>query len=111
MRPTGGIRIELREVALGQTIEPERAGLVTELLGHRMHSLAPPGSLMPGMIGWIVSRGHANRQPCGYRPACVLISILQTRHSPQSPRPAIIRIATGGPTCLIRCLSSSHQPG
>src|SRR6516225_11367778 len=29
----------------------------------------------------------------------ILISFLQTRLKPQSPRPAMIRIAVGGPTC------------
>ena len=29
----------------------------------------------------------------------ILISFLQTRLNPQSPRPAMIRIAIGGPTC------------
>ena len=35
----------------------------------------------------------------GYPPACTLISFLQTKVNPQSPKPAMIRIATGGPTC------------
>ena len=29
----------------------------------------------------------------------ILISFLQTRLNPQSPRPAMIRIAVAGPTC------------
>jgi hypothetical protein len=29
----------------------------------------------------------------------ILISFLQTRLNPQCPRPAMIRIAVGGPTC------------
>src|SRR5580693_1092045 len=37
---TGRPALELREVFFGQTIEPERADLVTKLLGHRVLSLA-----------------------------------------------------------------------
>src|SRR5271166_5068539 len=37
---TGRRALELREVFFGQTIEPERADLVTKLLGHRVLSLA-----------------------------------------------------------------------
>src|ERR1700752_3466304 len=36
---------------------------------------------------------------CAVRLGCALISFLQTRLNPQSPRLAMIRIATGGPTC------------
>src|ERR1700747_2390122 len=51
------------------------------------------------MIGRIVPSGHANRQHHGYRPAGTLISFLQTMLNPLMPRPAMIRIAAGGPTC------------
>src|SRR5271155_3619261 len=37
--------------------------------------------------------------PCAVRLGRTLISLRHTRLNPQMPRPAMIRIATGGPTC------------
>src|SRR5215831_17900942 len=54
------------------------------------------------MISGIVAIGHANRGRHDYRPAYTLVSLLPTRLNPQSPRPAMIRIAFGGPTCSER---------
>src|SRR5262249_5893366 len=92
--------LELSEVFFGQTIEPDCACLVTEFFGHRMQS--PACVQFPQseeMIGRIVSFRHANRRRGHYRLNGTLISFLQTRLNPQMPKPAMIRIAVGGPTC------------
>src|SRR6476620_5013407 len=86
---TGRRALELREVFLGQTIEPERADLVTKLLVHRMLSLLPRCSFVPGN-GTHRPILHLARLPARLtvrRPAVLLWRARQAR-APATP-PAI----------------------
>src|SRR5215469_9735128 len=97
LRPTGRVLVELRH-----TVQHRFAKGMADIFVRPAGVTRPSWPVTLRMISGIVALGHANRGRNDYRPAYTLISLLQTRLNPQSPKPAMIRIAFGGPTCSER---------
>src|SRR5215471_3012088 len=105
LRPTGRLLVELRH-----TVQHRFAkGLVDEPQVERQAVFCEAcQDYRAGLVGGAENDKRncyprdANHGRHDYRPPCTLISLRQTRLNPQSPRPAMIRIACRGPTCSER---------